>query len=415
MHLLGPQPLLFCRPIWVPPEKPLLLLHQPREKAHVCISYTPSSFLPASPLVSCLPWGQRICKQWDNWCSWQDTWQDAQQVGEPEAPKEGGSRWPPLSMWHPVEGWEAADRSPESIEKALQAVGSSLQTKRHELPLVLGVDFLDFLEGEYGQYLPWCCVSAWTAETGGRARAASTHEMRGLEEPSTSDYEVRRDDDGEPGETAGLRLSVRPQLCRKGSASNLSPPGWGEHPHGTPSVTEFTTYWPNTQAELVDLGKQLRQKQGERLVTWLLWLWVAGADSVICSGEERASITTHPSLKQMLQNARRLMQRARLTKGTPWWHGLTLPSAPRGWKWESSGISWVNGIPMLSWPKWWENWAWSSRCLTELPEAQTTSVLLGACETPFWTILCPPCIYIYVYIYTHIGITEPLCHTPKTV
>ena len=66
--------------------------------------------------------------------------------------------------------------------------------------------------------------------------------MRGLEEPSTSDYEVRRDDDGEPGETAGLRLSVRPQLCRKGSASNLSPPGWGEHPHGTPSVTEFTTY-----------------------------------------------------------------------------------------------------------------------------------------------------------------------------
>lgn len=57
-------------------------------------------------------------------------------------------------MWHPVEGWEAADRSPESIEKALQAVGSSLQTKRHGLPLVLGVDFLDFLEGEYGQYLP---------------------------------------------------------------------------------------------------------------------------------------------------------------------------------------------------------------------------------------------------------------------
>ena len=175
MYLLGPRPLLFCRPIWVPPEKALLLLHQPREKAHVCISCTPSSFLPASPLVSCLPWVQQICKQWDSWCSWQDTWQDAQQVGEPEAPKEGGSRWPPLSMWHPVEGWEAADRSPESIEKALQAVGSSLQTKRHGLPLVLGLDFLDFLEGEYGQCLPWCCASAWTAETGGRARTACTH------------------------------------------------------------------------------------------------------------------------------------------------------------------------------------------------------------------------------------------------
>ena len=38
-----------------------------------------------------------------------------------------------------------------------------------------------------------------------------------------------------------------------------------EHPQGAPSVTEFTTYCPYTQVELVDLGKQFQQKQGEPL------------------------------------------------------------------------------------------------------------------------------------------------------
>ena len=43
-------------------------------------------------------------------------------------------------------------------------------------------------------------------------------------------------------------------------------PGVG-HPQGAPSVcvTEFTTYRPCIQAELVDLGKQFLQQQGEHL------------------------------------------------------------------------------------------------------------------------------------------------------
>lgn len=54
----------------------------------------------------------------------------------------------------------------------------------------------------------------------GRARVvymrAGAREMHGLEEPSTLNYEVMRDDDSEHlHETAGLRLSVRPQLCSR--------------------------------------------------------------------------------------------------------------------------------------------------------------------------------------------------------
>ena len=49
---------------------------------------------------------------------------------------EGGSQWPPHSMWYPVarvlsawapvEDWEVVDRSLDSTEKALQAVNSHL-------------------------------------------------------------------------------------------------------------------------------------------------------------------------------------------------------------------------------------------------------------------------------------------------
>ena len=45
--------------------------------------------------------------QQDNWCHKQDdqqynwhSWQDIQQVGEPEAPLDGGSQWPPDSIWY---------------------------------------------------------------------------------------------------------------------------------------------------------------------------------------------------------------------------------------------------------------------------------------------------------------------------
>ena len=49
----------------------------------------------------------------------------------------------------------------------------------------------------------------------------------------------------------------------------------GGHPQGVPTMTEFTTYQPYTQVELLDLGKQFQQKQFQ-LGTWLLWLWDTG-------------------------------------------------------------------------------------------------------------------------------------------
>ena len=57
-------------------------------------------------------------------------------------------------------------------------------------------------------------------------------------------------------------------------------------PQGAPSVTESTTYRPHNQVELVNSGKQFRQKQGEPLAAWLLQLWDRGVDGVICSGDK---------------------------------------------------------------------------------------------------------------------------------
>ena len=71
------------------------------------------------------------------------------------------------------------------------------------------------------------------------------------------------------------------------------------------------TYQPHSLAELVDLGMQFWQKQGEPLAAWLLKLWDTEVDSIICVGgeiEQLASTTTHSSLRQKFQNARWLMQ-----------------------------------------------------------------------------------------------------------
>ena len=52
---------------------------------------------------------------------------------------DGGSQWPPYSMWYHVavillvwalvEDWEAMDSSPERTEKALEVVSSCLPSK----------------------------------------------------------------------------------------------------------------------------------------------------------------------------------------------------------------------------------------------------------------------------------------------
>ena len=73
--------------------------------------------------------------QRDNWHNGQDT----QQVGEPEAPMDGGSQWPwhsmwylmamVLSVWALVEDREEAGRSLDSLEKVLQTASSHLPDK----------------------------------------------------------------------------------------------------------------------------------------------------------------------------------------------------------------------------------------------------------------------------------------------
>ena len=81
-------------------------------------------------------------------------------------------------------------------------------------------------------------------------------------EPSVSDREEVSDCDDERYETEGPHLSVRPIVQQKVSHEQPMAQGQG-HPQGAPSVTEFTTYQPYTQAELFGLGKQFWQKQGE--------------------------------------------------------------------------------------------------------------------------------------------------------
>lgn len=45
---------------------------------------------------------------------------------------------------------------------------------------------------------------------------------------------------------------------------------------GPPQMTEFTTDHPYAQAELVDSGKHFRQKPGEPLAAWLLFVGSGG-------------------------------------------------------------------------------------------------------------------------------------------
>ena len=117
-------------------------------------------------------------------------------------------------------------------------------------------------------------------------------------------------------------------------------------------------HWPYIQVELVNLGKQFQQMLGEPLATWLLWLghrreWYHLFGDEI---EWLASVTTCPSFRQMLQNARWVMQ-GLPNQTHPWWKGLTPPSTSCGRMRKSSQILWINGIPIMSWHNWWDNWA----------------------------------------------------------
>ena len=85
------------------------------------------------------------------------------------------------------------------------------------------------------------------------------------EEPNVSHSEATRDGDDEHYDTVGPFLFVRPIMRQKMKHQQPMAQMWGI-PKGLPvCVTEFTTYWPCIQAELIDLGKQFLQQQGEPL------------------------------------------------------------------------------------------------------------------------------------------------------
>ena len=47
---------------------------------------------------------------------------------------------------------------------------------------------------------------------------------------------------------------------------------------------------PYTQAELVDLGSQFRQKPSESISAWLLYLWDVGVAGIVLSGSEMGKL-----------------------------------------------------------------------------------------------------------------------------
>ena len=153
-----------------------------------------------------------------NWCSGQDT----QQVGEPEAPLDGGSQWPLYSRWYHVaailsagtlvEDWEVVDGLLASTEKALQAVSSLLL---HRLPGTVGWIFLTALKANMDSALSDAVLgcSAQRGLKGPEHRTlALKQELRGPEEPSISDGEAVTLM-MKVNETVGSHLAVRPIHC----------------------------------------------------------------------------------------------------------------------------------------------------------------------------------------------------------
>ena len=156
------------------------------------------------------------------------------------------------------------------------------------------------------------------------------------------------------------------------------------------------------------LGYTVSAKRKETLGSMAFGLWDTGVDSIIYVGNRIewlasiTTITTHLWLRQNLQNARRLIQ-----------------SSPNQ---ENTLMEWINAAICNVWSnirgfpdtvsewhiyaKWWENWIWSSQCLTRVFKAQMTSILLAAFKTPFWTMPCLPLLNPWLFLH-------PMWDTPS--
>jgi hypothetical protein len=83
---------------------------------------------------------------------------------------------------------------------------------------------------------------------------ALEQELHSPEESNTSGSKMVSDGDDKRYETAGPHLASRPVVQQKVKHEQLT--AQGRHPQRAPSVTEFVTYQPYTQAELVNLCKK---------------------------------------------------------------------------------------------------------------------------------------------------------------
>ena len=123
-----------------------------------------------------------------------------------------------LLVWAPVEDWEVVDSSPDSFEKALQAVSSRLPNKAAQTAAgSVGWIFVTALKVNMDNVLsdPTLVCSVQRCSEGLQQRTlALEQEPRGTEEPTISDSEAVSDGDNECYETEGLCLAAR-LLCRR--------------------------------------------------------------------------------------------------------------------------------------------------------------------------------------------------------
>lgn len=106
------------------------------------------------------------------------------------------------------------------------------------------------------------------------------------------------------------------------------------------------------------MGIQFQQKQGEPFAVWIVRPWDTGVDGILCPGEEvkwLASITSQPSLRQKLHNARQIM------KGVPnQMHTL---------------MEWINSVICTMWSNVGELSGGVNKCHTHA-EAELTQVMI---------------------------------------
>ena len=94
-------------------------------------------------------------------------------------------------------------------------------------------------------------------------------------------------------------LKARPVVAKKIKTQQLKVPQGEEQP--PPQVMEHSMLHPYTQAELLDLGSQFRQKPSESISAWLLCLWYSGVDGIVLLGStmgKLSSLTVQPTLRQ---------------------------------------------------------------------------------------------------------------------